>query len=114
MHEWPRLNPHRQRHVERLRRAGVCVLAACIALAILVYRYGVANHVPTVEELLPNTAANIERQRGLLFGPGIAQLMGWFDLLRHPAGQAALVVLAGVIGTAAFFQVAHAIEIEEG
>ena len=89
MREWPRLNPHRQRHVERLRFAGLSVLAACIGLAIVVYRLGVVNHEPTVQELLPGTAASIERQRGILFGRAGAAIMGWFDLLWQPAGQAA-------------------------
>ena len=111
---WPRLNPHRRRHVERLRRAGLSVLAACIGLAIVVYRLGVANHTPTVQELLPATVATIERQRGILFGRAIADVMGWFDMLGQPAGQAALIVIGGAIGAAALYQIAHAIEIEEG
>ena len=114
MREWPRLNPHRQRHVERLRFAGLSVLAACVGLAIVVYRLGVANHEPTVQELLPGTAASIERQRGILFGRAGAAIMGWFDLLWQPAGHAALIVLAGVIGALALYQVAHVIEVEEG
>lgn len=114
MREWPRLNPHRQRHVERLRRAGVAVLAACIGLAMIVYRAGVANHEPTAQELLPGTAASIERQRGILFGRAGAAMMGWFDMLGQPAGHAALIVLAGVVGALALYQVAHVIEVEEG
>jgi hypothetical protein len=90
------------------------VLAACLGLAIIVDRLGVANQAPTVQELLPGTAAAIERQRGILFGRGIADLMGWLDMLGQPAGQAALLVVAGLIGAAAFYQVAHAIEVEEG
>jgi hypothetical protein len=100
--------------VERLRRTGVCVLAACIGLAMLVYRFSAVNRVPGVQELLPGTAAAIERQRGILFGRAIADLMGWFDLLAQPAGQAALIVVAGVVGAAAFYQAAHVIEVEEG
>jgi hypothetical protein len=114
MREWPRLNAHRRRHVERLRRAGVSVLAGCIGLAMIVYRFGTANQTPTLQELLPATAASIERQRGILFGPAIADLMGWFDMLGQPAGHAALIVAAGVIGAAAFYQMAHRIEVEEG
>jgi hypothetical protein len=100
--------------VERLRRAGLCVLAAGIGLAIVVYRLAVLHHVPTVRELLPATAASIERQRGILFGPAVADMIGWFEMLAQPAGQAALIVVAGVIGAAALYQVAHAIEVEEG
>ncbi len=114
MREWPRLNPHRQKHVARLRRAGMCVLAACIGLAIVVYRFAALTYVPTVQELLPRTGEAIERQRGILFGRGIAEMMSWFDMLGQPAGQAALIVIAGLIGAAAFYQVAHAIEVEEG
>ena len=114
MRDWPRLNPHRRRHVERLRRTGICVLAACIGLAMIVYRVGMANRVPTIQEVIPAAAANIERQRGLLFGPAVADLMAWFDMLGQPAGHAALIVIAGVIGAAAFYQLAHAIEVEEG
>ena len=114
MREWPRLNPHRQRRVELLRRTGICVLAACIGLAMLVYRYGVVNHQPTLEELMPGTAAAIERQRGILYGRAGAAMIGWFDVLETPAGHAALLVIAGFIGAAALYQVAHTIEIEEG
>jgi hypothetical protein len=114
MREWPRLNPHRRRHVQRLRRAGISVFVGCIGLASVVYRFGAATQAPTLQEVLPATAATIERQRGILFGPAIADMMGWFDLLGQPAGHAALIVVAGVIGAAAFYQIAHAIEIEEG
>ena len=81
---------------------------------MIVYRLGVLNRAPTVQELLPPTAAIIERQRGILFGPAVADMMGWFDMLGQPAGQAALIVIAGLIGAAAFYHVAHAIEVEEG
>jgi hypothetical protein len=90
------------------------MLAACFGLAIVVYRLGVANQAATLQDSLPGAAAAIERQRGILFGRGIAEMMGWFDMLEQPAGQAALIIVAGVIGAAAFYQVAHAIEVEEG
>lgn len=90
------------------------MLAACLGLAMIVYRVAVTNHAPTVQELLPATVANIERQRGILFGRAVADLIGWFDLLGRPAGQAALILIAGIIGAAAFYQVAHRIEVEEG
>src|SRR5262245_44744348 len=111
---WPRLNPHRQRHVERLRRAGACLLAAFIALAMLVYRHGVLNHEPTLLELLPDSAKTIERQRGILFGRNGLVLFDWLDALHEPAGQAFIVVVVGVIAAAACYQVAHRIEVEEG
>ena len=114
MHAWPRLNPHRQRHVKRLRRMGICVLAACIGLAILVYRFGVVHHEPTLRELLPDSRAVIERQRGVLFGRAGVTMMNWLDALEQPAGHAFILVVAGVIGAAACYQVAHAIEVEEG
>jgi len=41
-------------------------------------------------------------------------MMGLFDMLGQPAGHAALIVLVGVIGAAAFYQAAHKIEVEEG
>ena len=114
MHEWPRLHPTRLRRVQRLRRTGICVLAGCIALAILVYRIEVANHRPTMLELMPGTRPSIERQRGILFGRTGAAMMRWYDELQKPAGQAALVVILGIIGAAVFYQVAHRIEVEEG
>jgi hypothetical protein len=89
-------------------------MAACIGLAMVVYRLGVANQAPTLQEMLPGMAANIERQRGILFGPAVAELMGWFDLLAQPIGQAALIIVAGLISAAVFYQVAHSIEVEEG
>jgi len=114
MRDWPRLHPTRQKHVQRLRRTGICVLAACIGLAILVYRLGVVNHRPTPRELIPGSTAVIERQRGLLYGRAGVALMRWYDALDQPEGQAFLVVLAGIIGALAFYQVAHVIEVEEG
>ena len=114
MPAWPRLNPHRQRHVQRLRRMGICVLAACIGLAILVYRFGVAYHEPTLRELLPDSTRVIERQRGVLFGRAGVTMMNWLDALERPAGQAFVLVVVGLIGAAVCYQVAHKIEVEEG
>ena len=110
----PALNPHRKRRVDRLRLAGKCVFAACAGLAIVVYRIGVANHEPTVFELMPATAKVIERQRGILYGRAGAALMNWFDALQEPIGRAWLVVAAGFIAAAVFYQAAHRIEVEEG
>ena len=110
----PKLNVHRLRHVERLRRGGACALAACVALAMLVYQIGVRNHEPTIQELLPASAKAIERQRGILFGRTGVTLFDWLDVLQEPAGHAFLVVLVGVIAMAACYQVAHRIEVEEG
>lgn len=114
MAQWPRLNVHQQRRVTRLRRTGACVFAACIALAMVVYRIGVAHDAPTVEELLPGTAAIAERQRFILFGRTGVAMFRWFEALQEPAGQAGLVVVIGFIAAAACYQVAHRIEIEEG
>jgi hypothetical protein len=110
----PRLNVHRQRRVTRLRRVGACVLTACVGLAMIVYRVGVANRGPTVEELLPGTTAIVERQRAILFGRSGVTMFRWFEALQEPAGQAGLLIVLGVIGAAACYQVAHRIEIEEG
>lgn len=114
MRPWPRLNVHQQRRVTRLRRLGACLLAACIALAMIVYRIGVANRAPSVDELLPGTGAIIERQRAILFGRTGAALFGWFELLGEPVGQAGLLVVIGIIAAVACYQVAHEIEVEEG
>jgi len=114
MYRRPKLNVHQQRRVTRLRRAGACVLTGCICLAMFVYRIGVATHEPTIEELLPGTTRIVERERGILFGPLGIEMFRWFQALQEPAGQAGLVVLCGVIGAAALYQVAHWIEVEEG
>jgi len=108
----PRLTVHQQRRVTRLRRTGACVLTACICVAMFVYRIGVANHVPTIEELLPGTTRIVERERGILFGPLGVEMFRWFEALQEPSGQAGLVVLLGVIGAAACYQAAHRIEVE--
>jgi hypothetical protein len=113
MREWPRLHPNQQRRVKRLRRAGICVLVGGVLLARLVYRAALANYTPTVRELLPNSAALIDRQRGILFGRGGLAMFDWFDALQQPAGQAALVVIAGVIGAITLYQVAHHIEADQ-
>ena len=42
------------------------------------------------------------------------EMFRWFEALQEPQGQAGLVVLVGVIGAAACYQIAHRIEIEEG
>lgn len=114
MARWPRLNIHQQRQVIRLRRAGDCVLAASMLLSIIVYRFAVATHVPTAAELLPRTAAAVERQRGILFGQTGVAMIGWFEALQQPAGQAGLVIALGIIGCFTCYQFAHVIEIEEG
>ena len=114
MYRRPTLNVHQQRRVTRLRRAGACVLTVCICLAMFVYRIGVANHVPTIEELSPGTTKIVERERFILFGPMGLEMFRWFEALREPAGQASLLVLLGVIGAAACYQVAHRIEVDEG
>lgn len=114
MSPWPRLNVHQQRRVTRLRRAGACLLAACIGVAIVVYRVGVANHAPTLEEVLPGTTAIVERQRGILYGRAGIRMFRWLDELEEPAGQAGLLVVIGFIGAAACYQAAHRIEVDEG
>ncbi|MEO8482790.1 MAG: hypothetical protein ABI634_11305 [Acidobacteriota bacterium] len=98
----------------RLRRIGACVLAAGIAAAMIVYRLGLAHRGPTVEELLPGTAAVVERQRFILFGRTGVEMFRWFEALQEPAGQAGILVFIGFIGAATCYQVAHRIEIEEG
>jgi hypothetical protein len=114
MASWPRLNVHQQRRVTRLRRIGACLFAACIGLAIVIYRLGVAHDTPSMEELLPGSAAVAERQRYILFGRTGVSMFRWFEALQEPAGQAGLVVAAGLIAAAACYQVAHRIEVEEG
>lgn len=114
MYRGPRLTAHQQRQVHRLRRTGACVLAACICAAMFVYHIGVANHVPTIEELLPGTTRIVERERGILFGRMGIEMFRWFQALQEPAGQAGLVVLLGVIGAAALYQAAHRIEVDQG
>lgn len=114
MAPWPRLNVHQQRRVTRLRRIGDCILAAAIGLAMIVYHFGMANRVPTTEELLPGTAAIVERQRGILFGRAGIEMFRWFEALQQPAGQAGLLVALGIIGSLACYQFAHMIEVEEG
>jgi hypothetical protein len=114
MHPWPRLNVHQQKRVVRLRRTGACVLAVFIGLAMVVYRVGVANRAPTVEDLLPGTAARVERQRFILFGRTGVEMFRWFEALQEPAGQAGLLVVIGLVAAATCYQVAHIIEVEEG
>ena len=114
MYRRPTLNVHQQRRVTRLRRAGACVLTGCICLAMFVYRIGVANHEPTIEELLPDTTRVVERERGILFGPMGIEMFHWLQALQAPVGQAGLVLLVGVIGAAACYQAAHRIEVDEG
>ncbi|HWB16849.1 MAG TPA: hypothetical protein VG538_10620 [Vicinamibacterales bacterium] len=113
MGPWPRLTVHQQRRVIRLRRIGASLLAACIALAMIVYRVGLAHRAPTAAELLPGTAAVIERQRGILFGRSGAAMFELFETLQEPEGQAGILVLVGIIAAAACYQVAHKIEIGE-
>ncbi len=114
MYRRPTLNVHQQRRVTLLRRAGACVLTGCICLAMFVYRVGVATHEPTIEELLPGTTRIVERERGILFGRMSIEMFRWFEALQQPAGQAGLLVLVGVIGAVACYQVAHRIEVDEG
>jgi hypothetical protein len=81
---------------------------------MFVYRIGVANRVPTIEELLPGTMKVVERERGILFGRMGIEMFRWFEALQEPAGQAGLLVLLGVIAAAACYQVAHRIEVDDG
>ena len=114
MYRGPRLTAHQQRQVTRLRRIGACVLTACICLAMFVYHIGVANHVPTIEELIPGTTRIVERERGILYGRTFVEMFRVYEALQEPAGEAALVVLIGIIGAAICYQAAHRIEVEEG
>jgi len=113
MRDWPSLHPSRERHVARLRLAGRIVLGLSACVAVFVYRIGGFAQSERVQDLLPLSARVIERQRGILFGRTGAALMGWFDALGEPAGQAILIAIVGVIGAAALYQVAHQIEVEE-
>jgi hypothetical protein len=114
MYEWPRLNSHRRRQVARLRRIDVCVLAACLGLAIVVYRFGTANQAPTVRELLPGMTASIERQGGSSSVVPVADLMDWSTCWGSQSAMRRSSFITGVIGAAAFYQVAHSIDVEEG
>ncbi|HWB31096.1 MAG TPA: hypothetical protein VG736_11390 [Vicinamibacterales bacterium] len=114
MRPWPRLNVHRQRRVRLLRRTGACLFAASIAVATIVYRIGIAHREPSVEELLPGTAAAIARQRGIMYGRTGAALFDLFEGLQEPAGHAFLLIVAGFIAAAICYQAAHRIEVEEG
>jgi hypothetical protein len=53
---------------------------------MIVYRLGVAHRGPSVEELLPGTAALVEHQRGILFGRAGVAMFRWFDSARRSAG----------------------------
>ncbi len=90
------------------------MLASSFVLAILVYRIAVATYEPTLQEVLPDSAASIERQRGILFGRTGVVMFGWLAALQRPSGLAALVIVAGLIGAAVFYQAAYRIEIDEG
>jgi hypothetical protein len=105
------LTVDQQRRMVFLRRVGACVLTACIGVAMIVYRVGVAHRGPSVEELLPGTTAVVERQRAILFGRTGAALFGLFDTLGEPEGQAGVLVVIGILAAATCYQVAHRIEI---
>jgi hypothetical protein len=111
---WPRLNVHQQRRVKQLRRAGACVFASSIVLALIVYRIGIAHREPSVDELLPGTAAAVARQRGIMFGRAGAALFDLFEGFQEPAGYASLVVVIGFVAAAICYQAAHRIEVDEG
>jgi hypothetical protein len=97
----------------RLRRIGACLLAACIGVAMIVYRVGVAHRGPSVDELLPGTAAVVARQRAILFGRSGAALFELFETLGEPEGRAGVLVVVGIIAAAVCYQAAHRIEIGE-
>jgi hypothetical protein len=105
------LTEHQQRRMVRLRRIGACLLAGCIGVAMIVYRVGVAHRGPSVDELLPGTAAVVERQRAILFGRSGAAMFDLFETLGEPEGRAGVLIIVGIIAAAVFYQAAHRIEI---
>jgi hypothetical protein len=111
MGHWPKLSEHQERRMVRLRRIGASLLAACIGAAMIVYRVGVAHRGPTVNELLPGTAAVVERQRAILFGRSGAAMFDLFETLGEPEGRAGVLVLVGIVAAAVCYQAAHRIEI---
>jgi hypothetical protein len=111
---WPRLNVHQQRRVKQLRRIGAAVFAGSIVLALIVYRIGIAHRGPSVDELLPGTAAAVARQRGIMYGRTGAALFDLFEGFQEPAGYVSLVVVIGFIAAAICYQAAHRIEVDEG
>jgi len=86
------------RHLARhIRRTGAVVLIACLVTAGWIAWREWRRTEPTVEELLPGTAAAASRQMGLLYGPFVRDLWEVWRGLRRPYPLATIIATSGVI-----------------
>jgi hypothetical protein len=82
------------------------VLVAGVAASGLVYWLETRSAEPTIEELLPGTAAANARQVGLLYGHGVQSLWEVYQEMKQPAGQAVMVAAISGLATAGCFRAA--------
>jgi len=84
------------------------ILVIGLAAAALTYWIESRNAEPSIEDLLPGTAAAHERQMGILYGPALGTLMDWTnDLIGTPGGHALLIAGTAAIVAGVCFHVAR-------
>ena len=98
----------------RIRWVGVLVLAAGLLTAGRIWWVERHRTEPTIEEVLPGTAARNSRQMGILYGPIVQAVWDFYQELQQPYTEAPLVAVASLIVMIGCFRLAQSHEPHAG
>jgi hypothetical protein len=98
---WSSLKPS-----DRVRAIGVAMLVAGGIAACALYWVGSRHAGPGIDELLPGYSRNRERQVGIMVGGFVVTLLEWFDALKDPRVQAAIVAVVAALAALIAFRIA--------
>ncbi len=102
------------RSAQWLRAFGTLLLLCGMSGASVIYwRTQSARSGRTIEELMPGYTQARARQRGILMGSFVAELMDDVDALREPGTQAVILLIAAALGAVVCFRVASGFERNE-
>ncbi len=98
--QWKSLGP-----AAWLRLAGVFVLVCGVGGAILLFWHAQFS-ARTMDELMPGYTEARSRQRGILMGSFVAQLMDGIDTLREPRTQGVILAIVATLVALGCFHLA--------
>jgi hypothetical protein len=104
--QWKSLSP-----AGWLRVAGIFVLVCGLGGAALLF-WRAQFSARTIDELMPGYAEARSRQRGILMGTFVAQLMDGVEALREPRTQAVVLAVAATLTALGCFRLASMIREE--
>jgi hypothetical protein len=95
---------------DRLRRAARVAFAIGLVVALLTYWLEARNAEPTMDEILPGSAAAHTRQLRMLYGQTLGTMLEWMEDLERPGGHALLIVIAAGMVSGVYLRLAHLCE----